>query len=349
MRLTVETFTVHKCYALTISRGATASSKNLWLRLEADGIEGWGEASPFSTGTETQTTDQLVAALQHLAPHLEGCHPLERQHLEALLVDLPSGARAAVDLALWDWLGKATHLPLWRLWGLDVSCMPPLSVTVGIASPEQAVARLEAWLALVPSIQLIKVKLGSPAGIVADQQMFSALQATAPDLDWMVDANGGWDLASAITMLDWLAERKVQYIEQPLAKGQEALLPSLREQSRLPIFLDESCWTSKDIPALADRADGINIKLLKAGGLSEALRMIHTARAHGLQVMFGCYSDSSLLNSAAAQLGPLADWLDLDSHLNLRDDPFAGVRVEAGRLQLGDRPGLGVTRSEPVE
>jgi L-alanine-DL-glutamate epimerase-like enolase superfamily enzyme len=174
--------------------------------------------------------------------------------------------------------------------------------------------------------------------------MFSALQASAPNLDWMVDANGGWDLPSAITMLGWLAERNVEYVEQPLAKGQEALLPSLREQSHLPIFLDESCWTSKDIPLLADRADGINVKLLKAGGLSEALRMIHTARAHGLQVMFGCYSDSSLLNSAAAQLGPLADWLDLDSHLNLQDDPFVGVRVEAGRLWLGDRPGLGVTR-----
>lgn len=348
MRLTVETFTVHKRYALTISRGTTSSSDNLWLRVEADGIEGWGEASPFSTGVVTQTTEELLVALKQLTPPLTGFHPLERQRLEPLLADLPSAAQAALDLALWDWLGHATQRPLWQLWGLDTSQMPPLSVTVGISSPDRAIARLRAWLTQIPDIQLIKVKLGSPVGIITDQQMFSALQATAPDLRWLVDANGGWDLSAAQTMLDWLAERGVEYVEQPLAKGQEAQLPSLRGHTHLPIFLDESCWTSKDIPALADRADGINIKLLKAGGLSEALRMIHTARAHGLQVMFGCYSDSSLLNTAAAQLGPLADWLDLDSHLNLRDDPFVGARVEAGRLWLGDRPGLGVMRTDQV-
>ena len=132
------------------------------------------------------------------------------------------------------------------------------------------------------------------------------------------------------------------YIEQPLRRGQEQDLPALFERSPLPIFVDESCFTSRDIPALSDRVHGINIKLMKSGGLTEALRMVHTARACGLQIMFGCYSDSGLLNTAAAQLSAHADYLDLDSHLNLLDDPFLGASLQDGRLLPNDLPGLGV-------
>jgi L-Ala-D/L-Glu epimerase len=145
-----------------------------------------------------------------------------------------------------------------------------------------------------------------------------------------------------------LKDLDVAYIEQPLARGHEINLLPLKQASPLPIFVDESCFSSNDIPHLADRVDGINLKLMKTGGLSEALRSIHTARACGLQVMFGCYSDSALTNTAAAQLSPLADYLDLDSHLNLTDDPFTGATIVDGKLTPADLPGLGVTRS-PVE
>jgi L-Ala-D/L-Glu epimerase len=192
------------------------------------------------------------------------------------------------------------------------------------------------------------VKLGSPEGIEADQAMFLAVQEEAPPgSQFFVDANGGWSLKDAIAMADWLSDRGVRYLEQPLARGQEVDLPALYGRSPLPLFADESCFTSRDIPALAGKVHGINIKLMKAGGLAEAQRMVHTARACGLQVMFGCYSDSALSNTAAAQLAPLADHLDLDSHLNLLDDPFIGARIQGGRLVPPEQPGLGVNYRAP--
>ena len=179
-------------------------------------------------------------------------------------------------------------------------------------------------------------------GIGADREMILAVKAELPDAKLTIDANGGWNLADAISMSKWLADLGVTYLEQPLARGNEAQLADLKQQSPLPIFADESCFTSHDLPGLIDKVDGVNIKLMKAGGLTEAMRMIHTARAHGLQVMFGCYSDTVLANTAAAQLSPLADYLDLDSHLNLIDDPFVGAQLIDGCLTPTDLPGLGV-------
>ncbi len=360
MHIGVEIFKVQKRFPLTISRGTTAQTTNLWLRVEQDGIEGWGEASPFSLGNHRQSTETLRDVLQQLAPVLEAFSPLEQQRISQVLQEaqVPSSARAALDVALHDWLGKRVGLPLWQLWGLDRSRIVPTSVTIGINSPEMARARVRDWLQPtdvrilnVPPeppparSRKLKVKLGSPSGIEADQAMLIAVQQEAPALELYVDANGGWSLDDAIVMCSWLAERGVKYVEQPLAAGEEALLAKLKAQSPLPIFVDESCLTSRDIPHLADSVHGINIKLMKAGGLTEVMRMVHTARAYGLQVMFGCYSDSSLANTAMAHLSPLADYLDLDSHLNLLDDPFTGAAIQAGRLLPNEQPGLGVQRS----
>ena len=350
MQIQVDTFTVHKRFALTISRGTTSTSTNLWLRLRADGLEGWGEAAPFSIGDHHQTTEDLRAGLARLAPLLDKRSPLDLMALEQAMdqVALPSAARAALDMARHDWIGKRIGLPVWQLWGGDRHQIPPTSVTIGISSPEAAQQRLQHWLQSAP-VGAVKVKLGSAVGLDADQAMFLALQAIAPlGLKWSVDANGGWSLADALTMSRWLAERGVTYLEQPLDAGQEVDLPMLYERSPLPIFVDESCFTSADIPALADRVHGINIKLMKSGGLTEALRMVHTARACGLQIMLGCYSDSSLSNTAAAQLAPFATHLDLDSHLNLVDDPFVGATLTDGILSPNDQPGLGVERSPQV-
>ncbi|MEN8447171.1 MAG: enolase C-terminal domain-like protein, partial [Cyanobacteria bacterium J06555_13] len=159
-----------------------------------------------------------------------------------------------------------------------------------------------------------------------------------------IDANGGWTLEEAITMAHWLAERGAMYLEQPLAVADDGLLSQLCDRSPLPVFIDESCYTSADIHRLAHCIQGINIKLMKAGGLSEARRMIHTAEACGLQVMFGCYSDSAISNTALAHLSPLANHLDLDSHFNLKDDPFSGAQLADGALIPNNRPGLGLAR-----
>lgn len=351
MQLRIATFTVHKRFALTISRGTTAQTTNVWVEVEQDGIRGWGEASPFSIGEMPQTTDMIARSLQTIAPLLKALSPLERQRVDWILAEhrVPSGARAALDVALHDWAGKYVHLPLWQLWGLDCDRIQPTSVTIGINPPEVARQRVLDWLgqgtAAMPhiGIQALKLKLGSPAGIEADRAMVLAVKEAAPQIRQIsVDANGGWTLAEALQMADWLAEQGVTYIEQPLAKGLEGDLPELYRASPLPIFADESCFTSYDILPLADRVHGINIKLMKAGGLSEAMRMIHTAKACGLKVMFGCYSDSSLLNTALAHLSPLADYLDIDSHLNLVDDPFVGAEFQNGRVVPDRLPGLGV-------
>lgn len=341
MQIHIRSFTVHKRFALTISRGTSSESTNLWLVLQHEGIEGWGEASPFSV-RQTQTSAGLTAALQAIAPQLAPFSPFDQQALEPLLLQLPSAARAALDLALHDWRGKRLGLPLWKLWGLARDRIAPTSVTIGINSPAAAQKRLLDWQEFTV-VRAVKIKLGSPAGLAADREMFSAvLEAVPTAAKVSVDANGGWDEAGAIAMSHWLAERGVTYLEQPLAAGQEAGLPALYRESPLPIFVDESCFISQDIPALADRVHGINIKLMKSGGLTEAMRLVHTARAHGLGVMLGCYSDSAIANTAAAHLSPLADHLDLDSHLNLRDDPFVGANLQDGCLLPNDRPGLGV-------
>lgn len=346
MQIHIEPFTVHKRVPLTISRGTTAASTNLWVRVESEGIEGWGEASPFSIGPQgRQTTEKITQDLAALVPVLSAYHPLQRQLIEATLAELSicSAARAAIDVALHDWLGKQAGLPLWKLWGLDLPLISPTAVTVGISSPEDAVDRLEKWCDQ-QQVASVKVKLGSPAGITADQAMFEALQDKVPKgAKVSVDANGGWNLQDAIAMANWLAERGVTYLEQPLSVADDGLLPLLCAQSPLPVFVDESCFTGADISRLAHCIHGINIKLMKSGGLTEARRMIHAARACGLQVMFGCYSDSAISNTALAHLSPLADHLDLDSHFNLKDDPFQGAQLQNGALIPNNRPGLGLS------
>lgn len=344
MQVRFETFTVHKRFPLTISRGTTAENTNLWVRIQAEGIEGWGEASPFSVVQETEKDlNRVIQELKQITPLLEPIHPLERQKIEKLLRHhISSTTRAAINMALYDWLGKRADLPLWRLLGLDCRAIVPLSVTVGINTPEGAKKRVRDWLNVM-DVKLIKVKLGSPEGIAADQKMLLAVKEEAA-IPLMVDANGGWNLDQALMMSEWLAELGVIYIEQPLRVGQESDLLPLYQHSPLPIFVDESCFSSQDIPRLASSVHGINIKMMKAGGISEVLRMIDLAKACGLQVMFGCYSDSALSNTAMAHLSPLVDYLDLDSHLNLIDDPFIGAKLEEGKLFPNDLPGLGVTR-----
>ncbi|MBG1270634.1 dipeptide epimerase [Nostoc sp. WHI] len=346
MQINVNLFTVNKRFPLTISRGTTAQTTNIWVKILHDGIEGWGEASPFGVGDRKQSTDTIKDALQQVIPLLQAFSPLQRQQIEQVLIQtqVPSAARAALDIALHDWLGKRVGLPLWQIWGLNRNQIVPTSVTIGINSPEAAIARARDWLQFT-DVRLFKVKLGSPDGIDADKKMLLAVREEAPLPELFVDANGGWSLEDAIAMCNWLADLGIKYVEQPLLRGQEESLAKLKEHSPLPIFVDESCFTSSDIPHLANYVDGINIKLMKSGGLTEALRMVNTARAYRLQVMFGCYSDSSLANTAALQLAPLADYLDLDSHLNLIDDPFTGALLKEGRVLPNDLPGLGVQHS----
>ncbi len=344
MRLTIQPFTVNKRFPLTISRGTTKKNTNLWLKIEAEGIEGWGETSPFSViKKQGKNLEIIKQEYKKIIPVLEKFHPLQRQEIEKVLKEkkISSSVCAAIDTALYDWLGRKVNLPLWKLWGLNRDRIVPISVTIGISSPEKAQERVKNWLNFMEA-KILKIKLGSLDGIEADQAMLLAIKEIAPNHSLTVDANGGWTLNEAIKMSQWLAQQGVIYVEQPLAVGEEGNLPQLSERSPLPIFVDESCFNSQDIPKLAPYIHGINIKLMKAGGLTEIMRMVAIAKACNLQIMYGCYSDSSLANTALSHLAPLANFLDLDSHLNLIDDPFTGATLKEGRLLPNNLPGLGV-------
>ena len=343
MKLTFQTFTVRKKFALRISRGTTDRTTNIWLKIEEDNIEGWGEASPFSIATESKDTAKLEREITKIIPELTKFHPLQRQEICEFLesAKISSAVKAAIDMALYDWLGKQAGLPIWQLWGLDRDRIVPISVTIGISSPEDAVKRGRAWKETI-DFQMLKLKLGNTEGIQADKAMLQAVKSAFPRARLTVDANGGWSFNDAVYMSHWLANLGVEYIEQPLAVAEDDKLASLSSNSPLPIFVDESCFTSKDILRLATSVAGVNLKIMKTGGLTEAKRAIEIAKACGLKIMFGCYSDSTLANTAMSHLAPLADYLDLDSHLNLIDDPFFGAIVSQGRLLPSDRPGLGV-------
>lgn len=343
--LAVSRHLLKKRVPLTISRGTLTHSSVFWLRWTDEGVEGWGEMVPFSIDERPQTVEVLAAALEVHREWLSRASAWERVAIERRLREegAPSALIAGVNLALYDWLGKRTGQPVWRLLGLSAEAGPPTSVTIGIAPPEAAAQRVRQWLEL-GDFQAFKIKLGSPAGADADRAMFEAVRAAVPEgARLSVDANGGWSLATALAMSSWLAGRGVDHLEQPLPRGREADLPALHAASPLPLLVDESCRSSEELARLVGSIDGINLKLMKCGGLDGALRLIATARAHGLRILIGCYGNSALANMAAAQLGGLVDYLDLDSHLNLADDPFRGATLRAGRLHLASTPGFGIT------
>lgn len=341
MKLTTQRIPLVKRRPLTISRGTIAGSENLLVTLEHDGIVGWGEVAPG--GLLSDSADSAEAGLAEIAEALSEIAPWERQRVEEIADGRGGATRAALDMACWDWLGKKVNLPVWRLLGLDRSRIVKTSVTVGINPPEIAAEQAREWIARTGA-RVLKIKLGSPDGIGADRAIFSAVrEAAGPGATLRVDANGGWSVEGARSMLAWLAERGCEYAEQPLARGAEADLAALRP-SPLPVFVDESVAVAADVPRVASSVDGVNLKLMKTGGLSEALRLIHTTRAHGLRLMIGCMGESALAITAATQIAPLVDFLDLDSHLNLTNDPFIGAVWEEGKVTPTDAPGLGVSR-----
>lgn len=335
-----------KRHPLTISRGTVRGSVNVVVRIEHDGIVGWGEMAPSDVTGDTADGAERALAEWTDALRMRAPFELDRiaREVGERVGDRCAATRAALDLACHDWLGRRAGLPLWQLLGVDRTRTPLTSLTIGIDAPDVIRSKVPEILHRTGA-RILKVKLGQPAGEDADRDMFALVQevaaASGHEPLWRVDANGGWSTDVARRMIAWLAERGVDMVEQPLVQGAEADLPSLRP-APVPIYADESVRTSRDVAALAPAVDGFNLKLMKCGGLREALRIIHTARAHGKDVMIGCMGESSLAIGAGAQLGGLVDALDLDSHLNLLDDPFEGAPIVDGRVAAGDGPGLGI-------
>lgn len=339
MRLEAAPLELRTLFEFRIAHGASAMHANTLVRLEHDGLTGLGEASPAHYYGESAAL--VERALAAWAPHL-GDDPFALDALAARLDQVLQGqwaARAALDSALHDWIGRRLGQPVWRLLGLDRAAVPPSCVTLGMASP----AEMERKLATVRDFPRLKVKLGAPGDVDNLRRIRAAYGGML-----QVDANAAWRPADAVRVLRRIEPLDIELVEQPVARGDLDGLRWVRARSPIPVFADESVHRLADVGALAGRVDGVNLKLMKTGGLREMLRMIHAARALGMKVMLGSMVESSLALSAAAQLAPLADYLDLDGHWLIADDPFAGAPRERGEIRLSDAPGLGVTARAEV-
>lgn len=331
MHLRHEPVTLDLVTPFRIAHGTSVARHNVLVRIDDGEYEGLGEAAPVRQHKETQAG--VLGYLASLPPL--GEDPFQ---LEEILAALPSGsqaARAAVDIALHDLVGKKLGIPLYRLFGLDPGSAPQTSYTISIGTVEE----VQAWArTAAKQFSILKLKLDGDHHL----DLVHAVRAVT-DARLVADANCGWTTDQALRLIPALADLGLEWIEQPLPEEDLDGLRRVRAASPVPIFADEPVRRARDIPRLAGSVDGVNIKVMKAGGLREALRMIAVARAHDLQVMLGCMVETSVGITAAAHLAPLVDWADLDGNLNLTRDPFVGVRVDQGRLVLPDGPGLGVT------
>jgi L-alanine-DL-glutamate epimerase-like enolase superfamily enzyme len=341
VKLEYEVLPLRTKHRFTIARAGHAERCAVWARLtDADGLSGWGEADPSPYYGET--ADTVCAALEAYRSVLEVARdPFAVQEIEAAcLHDLggSASARAAIVSALYDLMGKRLAAPVHRLLGLDPSRSPSTSFTIGIDEPD--VVRQKVREAVGDEFPILKVKVGTDQ----DEEILSIVREEAPDVRLRVDANTAWNPKGAVARIEALESFDLEFVEQPVASHDIDGLRFVRERAPIPIIADESCVRATDIPRLVGAVDGINIKLAKCGGISEALRMIHTARSHGLSVMLGCMVETSLGIAAAAQLAPLVDYADLDGAALLADDPFTGISIARGRLHLSAEPGLGVSR-----
>ena len=340
MQISYHKVKLAKRFPLAISRGVRSHSENLFLHLEKDGISAWGEAAPGSTEGASSVEEIQTALEAFIAEGIEGLS-IQALYDRARKEGIPPCAYVALDTVLWDWTAKKAGLPLYQLLGFSKPSTPT-SVTIGINPPEGVKERVPLLLEGT-TVQSLKIKLGSPEGLDADKAMFAqVLESTKKyKVKLRVDANGGWDVPQAKQMIQWLSERKVDYIEQPLKEGEEAELKYLYTKSALPIYVDESCRFAENIPHYAAHIHGVNMKLMKCGGITEALRIIATARAHGLKTMIGCMSESSVAIAAAAALSGGIDHIDLDSHYNLAPDPSVGAPMVEGITMPLEQPGHG--------
>lgn len=345
MNLTFRRITLKKRYPLEISRGVITGSENLFVSAHGEDHVGLGELAGTNApdGESCETGEAELSAFA--ADGLDGLS-ITGIWQRARNAGVRPRALAALDMALWDLLAKESSQPLFRLLGLARYSVPT-SVTIGINRPDVIRERVPEILTRTGA-KFLKIKLGSPLGIDADQENYLAVREVARpfNVGLRVDANGGWDLNGAKQMLKWLADRGTDYVEQPLPSDKDEELPELYRTRPLPVFVDESCWFATDVPRLAGCIDGVNLKLMKCGGITEALRIVATARAHGLQTMIGCMGESTVAISAGAAIGALFDHIDLDSQLNLVNDPARGAELLDGCLVPPLIPGHGAVLSD---
>ena len=336
MRLTARIATLELAETFVIARSAQDTADVVFAEVEHEGVRGFGEAAPIER--YGQSAESALAYLEAHGDSL-GDDPWALDEIESRLPDEQPAARAAIDAALHDLQGKLAGVPVWRLLGLP-RAGPPTSWTIWLGDPDDMARRTEA---VGDRFKRLKLKLGGGDGL--DVERVRAVRS-ATELPLMVDVNEWWSLDEALEALPQLAELGVEYCEQPLPAGDPGGA-QLKEGSPLPIYVDEDCHVAADVAACLERAHGVNIKLAKSGGIREAVRIAHVARALGLGVMLGCMNESGLAIAAGAQVASLCDHVDLDGNLLLRHDPWPGVDFVDGVQLPADTPGLGVGEALP--
>ena len=342
MKLRYYPYELQLQHTFTVSSYSRNTTPDVQVEIEYQGYTGYGEASmPPYLG---QSVDSVTAFLEKV--NLEQfADPFCLEDILAYVDSLSPGdsaAKAAVDIALHDLVGKLLGAPWYRIWGYNPTKAPSTTFTIGIDTPEVV---QEKTRECVDRFNILKVKVGT----ANDKELIETIR-TVTDLPIAVDANQGWtDRFQALDMIYWLRDHGVVMVEQPMAVNRIDDLAWLRERSRLPIFGDESVQGLDDVQRAVGVFDGINIKLMKCGGLRNAHKMVELARGLGLKVMLGCMTETSCAVSAAAQLSPAVDFADLDGNLLITNDLFDGVGLHEGKLVLPDRPGIGVVKRTSTE
>lgn len=324
-------------HVFTVATYSRTTTPDVQVEITYDGVTGYGEASmPQYLG---QTVQSVTAFLQKVDLS-QFNDPFQLEDILAYVDSLSPGdtaAKAAVDIALHDLVGKLLGAPWYKIWGLNKDKAPSTTFTIGIDTADVVKQKTREC---ANQFNILKVKLGREN----DKEMIETIRSVT-DLPIAVDINQGWkDKEKAIDEIFWLKEHGIVMVEQPMPKELIDDIAWLTEKSPLPIFADEAIQRLKDIKNVAGAYSGINIKLMKCTGMHEAWKMLNYARAIGMKVMVGCMTETSCAVSAAAQLSPAVDFADLDGNLLISNDRFKGMEVVKGKITLPDRPGIGVVK-----
>jgi L-alanine-DL-glutamate epimerase-like enolase superfamily enzyme len=325
-------------HAWTTTMSSSQFRDTLHVAYARDGITGRGEGAPIVRYHEDAQSAQK--AVESVRGFLLAANPMQFGKVMAEVFRRVPGewaGKAAVDIALMDWVGQKLGIPLYSYFGLDPKDTPLTTFSIGIDTPDITKQKTRE----AADFPVLKVKVG----LATDEPTIEAVRSVTKK-PLRVDANEGWkDKEEAVRKINWLEKMGVEFIEQPLPAEMVEETRWVRSRVHIPIVADEACQRASDIPKLKDAYDGVNVKLDKSGGMLEAYRMIQIAKALGMRTMLGCMISSSVSVTAAAHLSPLVDYADLDGNLLIGNDLFHGVRVEKGKLILPNRPGLGLTRA----
>lgn len=327
-------------HVFTVATYSRSTTPDVQVEIDYEGITGYGEASmPPYLQQELGSLESVQAFLAQMQKLIgDFPDPFQLEEILSRIDALSAGnaaAKAAVDIALHDLVGKLLGAPWYRIWGLNPEKAPSTTFTIGIDTPDVVRQKTHEC---AERFNILKVKLGRDN----DKEMIETIRSVT-DLPIAIDANQGWkDKQQALDMICWLKEQGIVMVEQPMPKEQLDDIAWITEHSPLPIFADESIQRLKDVASLKGVFSGINIKLMKCTGMREAWKMLTLARALGMKVMVGCMTETSCACSAAAQLSPAVDFADLDGNLLIANDRFRGMEVIKGKITLPDRPGIGV-------